>query len=175
MFRLCLCESRSCYCLISLLLPLIDFVEYPHCPVPRLACLIPMCIYTSVCALAICQNVDNFSVPISLYARLFEICKRHPLFLIPSMPSPIIYLPFWFFILATCTPTMIPACPLVLLILCFQARFWPFFCLSFGNFASLSTWLPNSCLNKQHYLHSPWSASGSFLRCNSFYIMIISG
>ena len=42
---------------------------------------------------------------------------------------------------------------------------WPFFCLSFST---SNLWQPgyDFCLNKQRFLHLPWSASASFLRHN---------
>ena len=46
--------------------PLLNCIDPSHCPVPRLACLIPPCICTALCSFAISQNVD-LSVPSSLY------------------------------------------------------------------------------------------------------------
>ena len=57
--------------------PLLNCVAPPHCPVPSLACLIPLCIYTALSSFGTRQNVDHLSVPSYLYASYLRFCDLH--------------------------------------------------------------------------------------------------
>ena len=128
--------------------PLSNCVDPPHCPKPCLACLIPLCISTSVCALRICQNVDDFLCRVTCTPDYWNsvndtLCLD---FLLLRAPSGFVChsdFPLWLLICLFRLRFLPAPWYLCHSDFCLPA-FWPFFCLLIVSFESLITWLPDS-------------------------------
>ena len=111
---------------------------------------IPVYKYSS---LSICQTVRTLILILCWFCVgqfIERLCKTPLCFLILILPSLPDTLLFWFWLRIW----LITLLPIVL------------------YFVFLITWLPTLLRIKQRFLHPSWSASGSLLRCNTFYYSI---
>ena len=171
MFRLCLMWFQSTFLVSPDYCPISLMCSYFHrlcrtTSLPRLACLFPMCINTSVCALLTRQNVSSLLCADSLKASLLRNCIHRHLFLIMSLLSPFGLSAFLIngFDFDSC----LPFDTFAFRIFGFDSSSpldYSFTC----RFCTTLLWLPGYeiCLNKQCSLLLPWSASGSLFRRNT--------
>ena len=119
-------------------------------------------VYKYLCTLIPRQNIDQlFSAEIPVRLFIWDIGYDTFCFLIRRLLSPFWFIcssDFWFWLLIY-SPTMIPACPPVLLILCFlvldDGSFLTTLLPVVWIYASLITWLLNSAWINNHFCICP--------------------
>ena len=126
---------------------------------PRLACFVPCVFKPQSVQTPAARTLINFQCRDPSTPVIFRFLYRHPF-------------GFWFFVSALSLWLSARLIPGPWLQLCSCLRFLPaplylaisdFLIWTWTRYCTLNLWLPGHdlCLDKQRFLHSPWSASGS--------------